>query len=478
MPQMQVPIIVGDKKSKFSDYEDGIPVNLIAVARDIENATGYLYSHDGLTQLFLGRGADRGALFNERMGRSFRVSGQFLIEIVDDGAVVIGDIPRAGFEGDGDPDTPPPYADYVSMPYSFNSFIIVSIGKVYRYDGTNLIQINDPDLGTPIDATWIDGYYFFTDGEHLYHTDIDDETSIDPLKFATSELSPDPTKAVGRTQDDLVVVFNRYTTEYFVNQGNEQFAFSRLNQKAVSAGIVGTKCWTEMDGNLFILGGRKEERVSVHILGSGQTINISTRLIDAIIDQYTETELSHAKLECRTSDRDQLLYVRLPNETLVFNQSIAKKFGIGVAWSKLETNGGNWRAANIIYDPVLNCWLCGDNAGPRIFKMDKDTASFDGQSIDSYFYTPLVPIESASVDQVELNTVSGFGDKSTALFISTTRDGAIYSQEYSKYVSVFQDYDYRYIVTRLGYVRKSIGFKFRAHHKDKINVSGMSIIYG
>lgn len=460
---IQVPIIRGDRINSFSDYEDALPINMIAVSRDIQGASGYLYSHDGLSQIRTGEGPDRGALYNERMQRSFRVSGRKLIEITATGTVVLGDIPGSG---------------QATIAYSFNSIMVVADGSAYRYDGSVFTQITDPDIGSPLSVTWIDGYYFFTDGEYIYHTDINDESSIDPLKFATSEISPDPTKAVSRTQDDLVVVFNRYSTEYFINQANEQFAFTRLNQKAVNAGIVGTHAWTEMDGNLYILGGRKEERVSVHLLATGQTIAIATRYIDSIISSYSETDLVNAKLECRIADRDQLLYVHLPNDTLVFNQSIAKKLGQDSAWSRLESNENAWRAVNMIFDPSLNLWVCGDRLDSKIGKLDHSKASQYGDSVDSVFYTPFIPIESASVDQIELKTVSGFTAEDTSLFLSTTRDGAQYSQEWSKEVSVVQNYEHRYIPRRLGYVRLIVGFKFRAHHKEKICVSGLVVSYG
>jgi len=462
MPDIKIPIILGDKTVSDSDYQDAVPINMIAVLRDVNGDSGYLYSHDGLTLAATGQGYDRGALYNERMRRSFRVSGQKLIEIKSVSGVitapVIGDISGA---------------DLVSFDYSFNSIMIVADQRAYRFDGANLVLMTDPDIGAPIDVAQIDGYYVFTDGEYLYHTDIGDETSIDPLKFATSELSPDPTKAVGRTQDDLLIVFNRYTTEYFINQANEQFAFSRLNQKAVDAGIVGTHAWCPMDGNIFILGGRKDEDVSVYVLGSGQTVSISTRFVDSIVGQYTEDQLSTAKLESRTSKRDQLLYIHLPNETLVYNQSIAKKFGVNSAWSIMQFNDGPWRAINFAFDPNLNMWLAGDRFDEKIARLDPSTASQYGEAIDSYFYTPFVPVESASIDSLELNTVSGFNSEDVSLFLSTTRDGSNYSSEWSKEVSVVTDYEHRYIARRLGYVRKKIGFKFRAHHKDKINVSGL-----
>lgn len=460
MPDIKVPIVCGDKIGIGADYEDGIPVNLIAVLRESEGNTGYLYSHDGLTILRFMIGAGRGALYNERMGRSFRVTGETLVEILPIGISNIGTVPGASF---------------ASMPYSFNSFLVIADGSVFRYDGATFSQLTDPDLGFPIDGTWIDGYYVFIDEEYIYHTDIGDETSIDPLKFATAEISPDKNKAVGRTQDDLLVVFGRYTIEYFINQANEQFAFTRLNQKAFSVGIVGTKCWCEMDGSIYILGGRKEEQPSIHVLGTGQAMSIATRTIDVIVNSYTEEELSLAKLETRTYGGNQLLYVMLPNDTLVFNQTVAKKLGVNAAWSKLESNGNRWDAIDIIFDPVLSAWTCSDRDVGLLYKLDSTTAAQRSDAVDSYFYTPFVPADAMSIDELELTTISGFNTDTVALFVSTTRDGLTYSTEYSQELAVPLDYDKRYIVRRLAYVRKKVGFKFRARHTDKINVAGLII---
>jgi hypothetical protein len=45
--------------------------------------------------------------------------------------------------------------------------------------------------------------------------------------------------------------------------------------------------------------------------------------------------------------------------------------------------------------------------------------------------------------------------------------------EWSKEVTANANYNDRYIVRRLGYVRKNIGFKFRSLNKGKLNVSGL-----
>ena len=224
---MQSPInlLKGDKMGAETDYRDYLPVNMSGVLKPLFGAQGYMLQQPGLTKFGQGLGIDRGGLWNERLAGHYRVSGQRLIEVDGSGASVdLGAI-------DG--------LDTVSLPYSFNTQGIVANNRFYLYDGATLTEVIDPDLGDPIDATWIDGYYFFTDGEFLYHTDIASESSIDPLKFATAEFSPDPTLAVAKTVDNKVMALGRYTIEYFVNQAAENFAFTRLGTRAIKAGVVG-----------------------------------------------------------------------------------------------------------------------------------------------------------------------------------------------------------------------------------------------
>lgn len=462
MGTIQLPIIRGDRVNDLGDYGDSIPINMVAVVKEIKGAAGYLLSHDGLTLARTGQGVDQGALYNERWGRSFRVSGQKLIEITGSGVTVIGDILGAGRS---------------RAAYSFSSTMIVSGGLAYRYDGATLTQMTDPDFGIPIDICWIDQYYLFTDGEYIYHTDITSETSINPLKFATSEISPDKTKAIGRTQDNLLIVFNRYTTEYFINQANENFAFSRINQKAVNCGIVSTGGWIEIKGGIYLLGGEKGEAVSVYALGAGNAASISTREIDSVIATYTESELADAWLESRIDQQDKILILQLPRHTFEFNIGVSEALGKDVAWCELRSNDTAWRASNGIYDPNLNGWYYGDKLGPNIGKLDKTTASQYGESVTSQWATPLVGMESLSIMELELETVSGFGSTNTAVFVSTTHNGISHSMEWTKYIAMALDYSLRYIVRRLGRVRKNVAFKFRALNKDKINVCGLVITH-
>jgi len=461
MGQIQVPIIRGDRVLDSGDYGDSIPINMTAVAKEIKGAAGYLISHDGLTLAYTGQGADRGSIYNERWKRSFRVSGEKLIEITGAGVVVIGDILGSA---------------RCRFAYSFQSIMIVSSGNVYRYDGTTLTLMTDPDFGRPIDVWWADQYYLFTDGEYLYHTDVNDETSINPLKFATSEISPDPTLAGGRTQDNLVIALNRYTSEYFINQANDNFAYSRINQKAVNVGIVSTGGWVEIKGRVYLLGGAKNEAVSVHVLGAGQAESISTRYIDGILESYSETELSTAWLESRVSKQDKFLYLHLPNHVFCLSISIAEKLGKEVAWSELRSPGDTpWRGCNGVYDVNKNAWYYGDKLNSNIGVLSETTAGHYGVAVTSQWETPLIPMEGLSITQLEINNISGYGAADTAIFVSCTQDGITHDTEWSRYISMALDYSMRYVVRRLGYVRKQIAFKFRTLNTEKINVSGLVV---
>ena len=51
MGEIQVPIVRGDKLSNQTDYRDFMPKNMVAIAKEIRGAQGYLISHAGLKKL-------------------------------------------------------------------------------------------------------------------------------------------------------------------------------------------------------------------------------------------------------------------------------------------------------------------------------------------------------------------------------------------------------------------------------------------
>lgn len=469
MPEQVLNLIKGDTVGVETDYRDALPVNMTAVSRPILGAAGYMIQSPGLTQYGSSSGVSRGAIWNERQGRLYRVQGGELISVDSSGSVeVLGAISGS---------------DTVSMPYSFNTQGIIADGRFWLYDEIGgLREVTDPDLGNPISGVWVDGYYFFTDGEYLYHTDITSESDIDPLKFATAEFMPDPTLAVSKTQDNKVMVFGRYSIEYFINDASGDFSFRRVASRAIKIGIVGTHCQVEQGGKRYILGGRKEESVSVHVVNIGGATKVATREVDKLIGKYSELELSTVVVEAFSEDAYSYVLIHLPNETLQFNETVAQSVGPDNAWSILKSDvegDDQWRAKHLVNDPRAGRWVVGDKLDGRLGFLDDRAATHYGELAEWLLYTPFTKIERGSIDDVEIEIIPGFTASDDAtVFLSFTSDGNFYGNERTLSYGRPGDYGRRFIAFRLGYVRDWFGLKLRGASRSRMAFGRAVIHYG
>lgn len=452
----QIPLMKGDKVNSKTDYRDALPVNMYAVERSMFGAKGYMKAHPGLTSFATGIGVDRGAAFNDRQGNHFRVSGEKLISVSSTGGVSeLGSVSGS---------------DQAAMPYSFNTQAVISNGNMFLYDpSSGFQQITDSDLGSPIDGTWIDGYYFLTDGEYIYHTNIADETAIDPLKFATAEFMPDDSLGVSKTEDNKVMVFGRYSIEYFTNVATENFAFQRIESRAQKIGIVATHAKCECESEWYVVGSRKESNLGAHKLNVGYSTKISTREVDKVLNQYSDSELADIRMECRSKDDTSFIIIHLPNETLCYNKTIADVFGKEYGWFLLKTGlyDAVYRGINGVYDTRSAKWIYGDRSLSNIGELDDTVFSQYDETQEWLIYSPFVRIENLSIDEVELQTIPGHTTLEDAkVFISLTYDGLTYGKEWSEMYGEPKDYGKRFIIRRLGYVNDWVGVKFRGATKS------------
>ena len=469
MPTAPITLIKGDDIGIETDYRDALPVNMYAVKRDILGAKGYMIGYPGLLKLADGIGVDRGGNYNERFSDQYRVSGNKLISVSSVGAVTeLGTIPGIS------------QARLIDF-YSFNTQGIIADGKFFLYDPTGGFQeITDTDLGSPIDGVWVDNYYFMTDGEYLFHTDIDDETAIDPLKFATAEFMPDPSLGLAKTQDNKVMVFGRYSLEYFIDVATANFAFQRVVTRAQKIGIVATHAKCESSGKFYITGGYRDSAVAVYAIGIGSSIKVSTREIDKIIAKYTEPELSDMRMESRTENDVTFVLVHLPEETLCFNESIAATFGKEIAWNILKTGTGDasYRAINGIFDARSSEWVYGDKLGSNIGILDNDISTQYDAIAEWILFTPFIVLETFAVDEIEMETMPGHTTTLDAtVAVSITYDGVTYGKEYWMQYGEPSKYGQRFIMRRLGICNDWLGFKFRGASKSRMAFALMRLTY-
>jgi len=472
MPSDKLTLIKGEKVDSDVDYRDQLPVNMYAVKKDILGAQGYMLSYPGLSSFGTVVGKDRGATYNERKSNHFRVSGNSLIEVDITGTqTILGTISGRM---------------QAAMPYSFNTQAIIADGRMWLYsvaeEEDDFIEVLDEDLGDPIDGIWIDGYYFMTDGEYLFHTDIDDETSIDPLKFSTALFSPDPTLGLLKTQDNKVCVLGRYSIEYFQNVATDNFAFQRIESRAQKIGIVATHAKCEAKGQFYIVGGRKNDSVGIHAFRLGATLKISTREVDKLIAEYTEPELIDIRMESRQADDVLFILIHLPDYTLCYNDTIASSFGRDFAWTILKTDiKGNtpYRGINGIFDARISKWIYGDKSSNTIGKLDNSICTHYGENVEWQLYTPLKMLETMSINELELQTIPGLNTSEGAtVAVSITYNGVSFGTEWWTLYSLPTDHNQRFILRGLGYVSEWVGFKFRGVSSHRMAFALCKVTYG
>lgn len=128
MPVIQLPIAKGlVKNPAVADYVDFLPVNMLTVPKPVLNAAGYLRAFPGIAKTADVAGVSRGAEYNTKDSRVFRVMGNRLYAGGADTAAII------------------PGAERVSMAHSYNSQGIAAGGELllWRYDDRSLKTLSN-----------------------------------------------------------------------------------------------------------------------------------------------------------------------------------------------------------------------------------------------------------------------------------------------------------------------------------------------
>lgn len=468
---MKLPLIKGTRADANAEWRDALPVNMVGFLQEIAGSAGYLRSADGLKAFGTGFGRDRGGWWSDAFNKHYRVSGDRFVEVSQFGTVT--DI--------GTPTTIPG-SDQVSFDNSFNSVAFVADGDYYHWvDSTSTLSTPTKPVGAGdfIDMTWIDGYYIFCDTENLWNTTLADETVFGSNERAGSDFAPDGIKGVDKTTDNKLIVFNRYTTERFVNVAGPSFPFQRLPGAAIPIGIVGTHAKARVgDGAWVVFGGGKEYSPSFYMLTNSYD-NISTKEIDAIIDTYSDYELTGMVIEFRDTRDQRLVICHLPRHTLVYDVTLSRgsQSSIWYVWNSGEIP---YRGINGVYDPrnvddSASGWIYGDSQDEMLAKLDTTVCTQYGEKVEWACFTPLVKI-GGTIKELEIITAPGHGpDANPRVFISTTSNGVQFGPEVLVSQGKPGDYNKRLILRRLGDYPNLFGLKIRGFSETITNLSGCEI---
>jgi hypothetical protein len=322
----------------------------------------------------------------------------------------------------------------VTFTYSFDRLAIASGGRLYYWNPStsNLAQVTDPDLGVVLDVVWVDGYFMTTDGEFLVVTELTDPFDVNPLKYGSSEVDPDPVVALIKLRNEIYAI-NANTIEVFDNVGGSFFPFNRVDGAQVQKGAVGTHACCEFMQRIAMVGNGKGEAPSVYLAANASTEKIATREIDQILQGYSLAQLSQILVESRVEKDHTFLYIHLPDRTLVFDGNTSAQAGQAIWFVLTTTTAGfsQYRARNFVW--CYNQWILGDPQSSNLGVISEDISSHWGQIVRWEFGTSIIYNESKGVVVHQLELVALTGSVALGLdpTISTSYslDGKNYSQE-------------------------------------------------
>lgn len=411
---MQIPILSGVFTDANANFRVSYPVNLTPVVQPQGITAGYLRPAEGIVQAGTGPGIDRGGV--EWNGVHYRVMGTSLVTVAADGTVTtLGTIPGT---------------DRAILVYSFDRLAIAADGKLFYWDGV-LTQVTDPDLGTVVDVVWVDGYFMTTDGEFLVVTELTDPTAVDPLKYGSSEIDPDPVVGLIKLRNEIYAV-NRHTIEVFTNTGGTGFPFERIQGAQITRGSVGVNANCVFMDQIAFVGGGMNESIGVWLGVNGNSTKISTREIDTLLAEYAENVLAASLLESRVDRGAQELYIHLPDKTLVYDAaaSAGLEQPIWTVRSSSLDGVGRYRSTRLVF--AHGRWWTGDTNSAAIGYLTEAVSTHWGQTVGWQFETQIMYNDSngAIVHDLELVALTGRTalGKDPRIATQYSIDGETYSQ--------------------------------------------------
>jgi hypothetical protein len=372
---MKVPISSGIFSDQTGDFRTSYPLNLVPVAKDTGVSEAYLKPAEGLVNLTNLPGKDRGGISVN--GECYRVTGTLFVKVTATNAVVVlGDVGGQG---------------QVSLCYSFDNIGISSNGNLFYWNLTTLTltRVTDPDLGVCKFVNWLDGYFVSTDGKYIVVTDLANPLNVNPLKYGSSEVIPDDITSLQVLRNTLYAV-NRFSIEQFQNVGGSFFPFQRVDGAFIQRGAIGPYTCCVFEQQLAFLGSAQNEPPAIWLGLNAQTSKISTREIDIRLQKFTEAELFTVVIESRIDRDNRLLYIHLPNETLVYDAGTSQISGVPV-WYSLSSslNGvGPYQARNFVW--AYDKWIFGDPVNNRLGTFNHAIGSHYGVPVGWEFSTHII----------------------------------------------------------------------------------------
>lgn len=455
---MRVPLISGITTDETAEFRTSYPVNLEIVPTNNKIAEAQFRAPSGAVPFATGPGVDRGGIiWNDVM---HRVMGTKLVKIAPDGTVtVLGDVGGSG---------------QATLDFGFDRLGIRSGDKLYYWNGTALTQVIDVDLGPVLDMMWIDGYFMTTDGTSIVVTELNDPTSVQPLKYGSAEEDPDMVTGLIKVRDEPYAL-GRYTIQVFRNIGGNGFPFAVQKGAGMPVGCVSPTAKCLFADSFAFVGSARNEAIGVYAAGSGSALRISTRWVDDELAKVADP--AAIVLENRSSRAERRLLVHLPDKTLVFLANASRLLSEPVWYVAQSGLAERYRPRNAVVFGTKT--IVGDVGSAALGELTDTVSTHFGEPVQWQFDAGPIFNDGkgfilASAELVGLPGRAPSGEEPT-MFMSMTKDGETFSVERVHSMGGRGDRALRMIWRPRTRIPLWVGLRFRGFNAAMPGFAGLEI---
>jgi hypothetical protein len=223
---------------------------------------------------------------------------------------------------------------------------------------------------------WVDGYFIYNQGNTgQFFVSEWGSFTVDPLSFASAEGDPDNLLSM-LSNNRYLWLLNERTTEVWSNTGNADFPFERVQGGFIEKGIAAAFSAAKIDGFVFWLGRDASGMGTVYMAQGLTPQRISTHAIEQAISKYAD--ITTAKAYTYAKDGHSFYVLNFDEATWVFDLSTKM-------WHEraylFEGELQRHRSEYGVYNPHLNLHMAGDYANNKVYSIDSQVRTDDGDAI-------------------------------------------------------------------------------------------------
>jgi len=468
-----IDIFRGIYADENAQWRAEYPRNLYPTSKNVAMISrGFLQSAEGIEHFADLPGVDRGGIFAN--GIMYRVAGNRLISVdsfgnvTDIGSIAAGALPALA---------PCRFAvDYDGLISVLNP----EDNNLYYWDGATLSSVSDPDFGSiATDFVFLHAFYVAVEPTAIFVSDTNDITDWNPFRYGASEADVDNILGIGDLRGELYV-FNQYSVEVFTFVGGAGFPFSAIPGAALTRGVVGRNAFAKfLEAWAFVGGGRNEDP-AVWVGGGGETKKLSSREVDLVLSGYSQEDLESVVVESRVGLNRQLLYIHLPDKTMVYDGQASIESDRPVWFSldsgSLATGPLQYRARH--FTRAFDRWYAGDPGARTLGRMTDEVATHYDDQVGWSFSTGVgyTAGTKAIVHELELVALTGrvVAGADPTVWASYSHDGETWSVDRPARAGKIGDRERRLVWWKQGLVNHWRIQRFRGTSEARITIGRLA----